>query len=70
MEVCFSYLFYMKFKKIEISELADLIRDSLTLTALYNEGIDNWDYSEDALRNEQNWNNASDEQLTEIYETL
>lgn len=60
----------MKFKKIEISELADLIRDSLTLTALYNEGIDNWDYFEDALRNEQNWNNASDEQLTEIYETL
>lgn len=58
----------MKFKKIEIFELADLIRDSLT--ALYNEDIDNWDYFEDALRNEQNWNNASDEQLTEIYETL
>lgn len=29
----------MKFKKIEISKLADLIRDSFT--ALYNEDIDN-----------------------------
>lgn len=40
----------MKFKKIEISKLSDLIRDFLT--AIYNKGIDNWNNFEYSLRNE------------------
>lgn len=60
----------MKYVKISVKELADLIRDSMALSDLYDNGVAEWDGFEDAYKNESDWLKPSDEEIVKPYEII